>query len=125
MGTIFTKFEKGDENIVDVKLVGFSFYKESGNLYCDLTYDVFFECGMIRRLEIHKADTNIKTDLFTLSSDGIRNAIYWSNSRMWFDNYTVETIREADYIEVTIEEIEKKFGRKVKIVEKKEDEEDD
>lgn len=125
MGTVFTKFEKGDENIVGVELVEYSFYKESDNLYCDLNYDVTFECGMIRRLKIRKVDTNIKTDLFTLSDDGIRNAIYWNNSRMWFDNYTVETIKEADPIEVTIEEIEKKFGRKVIIVDKKEDEKDD
>lgn len=125
MGTVFTKFEKGDENIVGVELVRFSFYEENNCLYCDLTYDVVFENGMIERLRIRKANTDIKIDQFTLSSDGTRNAIHWINRLMWFDNYTAEILKEPDPIEVTIEEIEKKFGIKVKIVDKKEDEKDD
>lgn len=125
MGTVFTKFEKGDENIVNVELVGFSFYKESNCLYCDLAYDVVFGNGSIERLRIHKVNTEIKTDLFALSTDRIRNSIHWNNRLMQFDNYVVDIIKDADPIEVTIEEIEKKFGRKVKIVDKKEDEKDD
>lgn len=125
MGTVITKFEKGEENIVDVKLVGFSFYQESNCLYCDLAYDVVFVNGIIERLRIHRVNTGICTNKFVLSTDRIRNAIHWEFCRMWFDNYVVDIIKEADPIEVTIEEIEKKFGRKVKIVDKKEDKKDD
>lgn len=125
MGTVFTKFEKGDENIVDVELVGFSFYQESNCLYCDLAYNVVFENGIIERLRIHKVNTEIKTDLFALSNNGSRNAIHWNNRLMLFDDFVIDVMKDADPIEVTIEEIEKKFGRKVKIVDKKEDEKDD
>ena len=118
MGTVFTRIEKGDD-IVNVELAASLFYEEEHKLYGDLTFHVTYKSGKIVSFKINKVYTGIRTDQFTLSDDGIRNAIHWNNSRMWFDNYTVETIKEADPIEVTIEEIEKKFGRKVKIVDKK------
>lgn len=139
MGTVFTKFEKGDENIVDnvvdVELVYKYFYEENDYIYCGLTYDVTYRSGKINRVRINKVNTGMRTDQFTLSSNGTRNAIHWTDRLMWFDNYMIDTVREPEPLEVTIEEIEKKFGRfiksmsfgskKGKIVDKKEDEKDD
>lgn len=129
MGTVITSIEKG-ENIVNVQLATYSFYKEGNRLYCDLGYDVSFKSGRIIRYEIIKANTNVLLDRFTLETNGYIQAIYWEPLRknetlMCFNNLNIETMRDSDLIEVTIEEIEKKFGRKVKIVDKKEGEKDD
>lgn len=125
MGTVFTKFEKDDGNSIGIELVYKYFYEENDYICCSLTYDVTYRSGKINRVRINKVNTGMRTDQFTLSSDGTRNAIHWTDRLMWFDNYMINTVREPEPIEVTIEEIEKKFGRKVKIVEKKEDEKDD
>lgn len=124
MGTVFTKFEKGDD-IVDVELAYSFFYEEEYKLYGNLTYLITYKSGKIVSFKINKVYTGIHTDQFTLSNNGTCNAIQWFNRLMCFNDYVFETIKEADPIEVTIEEIEKKFGRKVKIVDKKEDEKDD
>lgn len=129
MGTVIMNVEKG-ENIVDVQLSAYSFYKEGNRLYCDLGYDVSFKSGRIVRYEIIKVNTNVLLDRFSLESNGYAKVICWENLRksetlMYYNNFNVKEIKAADPIEVTIEEIEKKFGRKVKIVEKKEDEKDD
>lgn len=126
MATVFTRIEKG-EDIVNVELAASLFYEEEHMLYGDLTFHVTYKNGKILSFKINKVYTGIHTDQFTLSNNGTCNAIQfqWFNRLMRFDNYTAEILKEPDPIEVTIEEIEKKFGRKVKIVEKKEDEKDD
>lgn len=127
MGTFIMNVEKG-ENIVDVQLAAYSFYKEGNRLYCDLAYDVSFKSGRIIRYEIIKVNTNVLLDRFSLESNGYVKVICWENLRkretlMYYDSFNVSEIKGTDPIEVTIEEIEKKFGRKVKIVDKKGEEE--
>lgn len=125
MGSVITEFSKG-EYIANVELDWFLFYEEHDRIYCDLNYYVTFKSGKVACCKIKKVNTGISTDHLFLESNATRNAIYWhSTHAMLFNNYTTEIIKEADPIEVTIEEIEKKFGRKVKIVDKKEDKKDD
>lgn len=125
MGIVFTKFEKNDGDIADIELIYIYFYEEDNQLCCCLTYDVTYRSGKVNRVRIKNINTGIRIDQFVLSSDGTKNAVHWPFRQMWFDSYAIDTISEPEPLEVTIEEIEKKFGRKVKIVDKKEDEKDD
>lgn len=110
-----------------VELIDISMRKDKkcGKYLFTLTYHTTYENGRIEEYIIKDVENPFSVNNFEISRDE------WSSTKLILDKgslniigndkITCQTIKEPDPIEVTMEEIEKKYGCPIKIVKSKED----
>ena len=114
--------------MVKSKLTKYELYEENGRLFMRLVYENEDE-HRIAETEILKVDTMIRTDYEPILEQSLYSydeAVFMKCGDNTYplykvsNNYTLHRVIKEKPTEMTLEEIEKKLGYKIKIVSEKE-----